>query len=142
MGSARHGPPGVRWTGTIEVASGEAYQGPWRMNESDFRYVDAPTVAIDREAVAGVAWADQARKDIFFHAYGPDGEARLEEPVNVSRSPRTFSWLPRMAFGPGGASRVYVLWQESISPPPAHPGNRPRRYRQRSGTALLYLGSR
>lgn len=122
MGSARHAQPAVSWTGIIEVASGEAYQGPWRMNESDFRYVDAPTVAIDREAVAGVAWADQARKDIFFQAYGPDGEARLEEPVNVSRSPRTFSWLPRMAFGPGGASRVYVLWQEIVFSGGSHGG--------------------
>src|SRR5687768_4291662 len=33
-------PPGVAWEERVEVASGAAYQGPWRMNESQFLYVD------------------------------------------------------------------------------------------------------
>ncbi len=122
MGAARHEVPGITWTGMIEVDSGEAYQGPWRMNASDFRYVDDPTVAIDREGVVGVAWADQARKDIFYQAYGPDGNARLHQPVNVSRSPEIFSWLPRIAFGPGGSGGVYVLWQEIVFSGGSHGG--------------------
>jgi len=39
-------PPGVTWGDKIEVASGGGYQGPWRMNESEFEFVDDPTVAI------------------------------------------------------------------------------------------------
>ena len=49
---------GVTWMQPIEVASGDAYQGPWRMNESRFDYVDDPTVDIDGQGNVGVAWAD------------------------------------------------------------------------------------
>ena len=48
-------PSGVAWEERIEVASGAAYQGPWRMNESQFLYVDDPTVAINKEEVVAVA---------------------------------------------------------------------------------------
>jgi hypothetical protein len=112
----------VNWTGIIEVAVGEAYQGPWRMNESDFRYVDAPTVAIDADDIAGVAWVDQAHKDIYFQSYEADGSARLAEPVNVSQSPRVFSWLPRMVFGLEGSQEVYLLWQEIVFSGGTHGG--------------------
>lgn len=115
----------VRWTDRTEVASGEAYQGPWRMNESDFRYVDGPTVAMDREGAVAVAWSDEARQDVFFQLYDPDGEPRLEEPVNVSRSPGIFSWLPRMAIGggePGEPLHVYLLWQDIVFSGGSHGG--------------------
>jgi hypothetical protein len=49
----------VAWEERIEVASGAAYQGTWRMNESQFSYVDDPTMAINEEEVVAVAWADQ-----------------------------------------------------------------------------------
>jgi hypothetical protein len=65
----------VTWGERIEVASGDAYQGPWRMNESEFHYVDDPTVAINEAGVVAVAWADQSRQDIFFQIYAPDGRA-------------------------------------------------------------------
>jgi hypothetical protein len=112
----------VSWTHRIGVASGEAHQGPWRMNESDFRYVDAPTVAVDPEGSVAVAWVDQARKDVLFQLYGPDGEARLDEPVNVSRSPRIFSWLPRIVLGPAGSGQVFLLWQEIVFSGGSHGG--------------------
>lgn len=48
-------PHPVSWNDPMEVAAGDAYQGPWRMNESDFRYVDAPTVALDPEGTVAVA---------------------------------------------------------------------------------------
>ena len=112
--SGRTGPLAVTWDERIEVASGGGYRGPWRMNESEFHFVDDPTVAINEQGFIGVAWADQSRHNIFFQSYGPDGKKRFKEPVNVSASPRIFSWLPRLIIGPGDASEVYILWQEKI----------------------------
>ena len=115
-------PPGVTWGDKIEVASGGGYQGPWRMNESEFEFVDDPTVAINEQGFVSVAWADQSRKDIFFQMYTPDGKRRLPEPVNVSRSPRIFSWLPRMLITSTDAIEVYVLWQEIVFSGGSHGG--------------------
>lgn len=112
----------VVWSKPVEVASGAAYRGPWRMNESDFRYVDDPTVAISRDGVAAVAWADQARKDIFFQIYEPDATGRFAEPVNVSKSPGIFSWLPRMVIRSGDPIQVYILWQEIVFSGGSHGG--------------------
>jgi hypothetical protein len=116
------GPSGLAWEEKIEVASGDAYQGPWRMNESQFLYVDDPTVAINEEDVVGVAWADQSRQDIFLQIYEPDGQRRFEEPVNVSGSPQIFSWLPRMLITSGDASEVLILWQEIVFSGGSHGG--------------------
>lgn len=112
----------ITWDEKIEVASGDAFRGPWHMNESEFHYVDDPTVAINQEGVVGVAWADQAYKDILFQIYEPDGEKRLKEPVNVSRSPRIFSWFPRMVIASGDAGKVYILWQEIVFSGGSHGG--------------------
>ncbi|MFQ5955278.1 MAG: sialidase family protein, partial [Kiloniellales bacterium] len=116
------------------------------MNRSDFDFVDDPTVAINDEGFVGIAWADQSRHDIFFQVYGPSprrpaalartrgesgsgraggpaGTKRLAEPVNVSKSPRIFSWLPRLVIGPGDANDAYLLWQEIVfSPGGTHGG--------------------
>ena len=116
------GASGVTWAEKIEVASGGGYRGPWRMNESAFYFVDDPTVAINEQGFVGVAWADQARQDIFFQIYEPDGERRFEEPANVSGSPRIFSWLPRMLIASGDAREVYILWQEIIFSGGTHGG--------------------
>ncbi len=115
-------PSGVTWDEPIEVASGEAYQGPWRMNESQFHFVDDPTVAINEEGVVGVAWADQSRKDIYLQIYASDGAKRFEEPVNVSRTPRIFSWLPRTVIAGSDPSSVYILWQEIVFSGGTHGG--------------------
>lgn len=115
-------PPKLRWGERIEVASGGAFRGPWRMNESEFHYVDDPTVAISEKGHVGVAWADQARKDIFFQIYEPGGKLRFKEPVNVSRSPRIFSWLPRMVIASTDASVVQILWQEIVFAGGSHGG--------------------
>ena len=112
----------VTWGERIEVASGDAYQGPWRMNESAFHYVDDPTVAINEAGVVAVAWVDQSRKDIFFQIYSPDGERRFEKPVNVSGTPAIFSWLPRMVITSGNPSAVYILWQEIVFSGGTHGG--------------------
>lgn len=119
---SRAEPPKIVWNHAIEVAAGEGFRGPWRMNESQFRYVDDPTVALTPRGAVGVAWADQARKDIFFQFFEPDGKPRFEKPVNVSRSPRIFSWLPRVVISPRNPDEVHVLWQEIVFAGGTHGG--------------------
>lgn len=113
---------GIAWTEPIEVATGPGYRGAWRMNDSDFHYVDDPTVAIADGGRVAVAWADQVRRDIFFQAYNAAGEVMLEAPVNASRSPDIFSWLPRVAILEGDPNRVYVLRQEIVFSGGSHGG--------------------
>ncbi len=115
-------PTALTWREKIEVAAGGGYQGPWRMNESQYDYVDDATVAIDAKGFVGVAWVDQSRKDVFFQSYGPDGKQRLATPVNVSRSPQVLSWLPRLVISGRDASEVYVLWQEIVFSGGSHGG--------------------
>lgn len=80
------GGPAIKWDENIEVASGDAFRGPWRMNESKFDFVDDPTVAINEQGHVGVAWADHPKLDVYFQLYAPDGEAQLEEPVSPGDS--------------------------------------------------------
>ena len=115
------GASGMTWEEKIEVASDGAYRGPWRMNESEFHFVDS-TVAINDRGFVGVAWVDQTRHDIFFQIYEPDGKRRFEEPVNVSGSPRIFSWLPRMVIASDDVRKVYILWQEIVFSGGTHGG--------------------
>lgn len=115
-------PSAVTWADPIEVASGEAYRGPWRMNESDWRFVDDPTVALTETGEVGVVWTDHVEQDLFFQRYDVGGEAQLKAPVNVSRSPDVFSWLPRMIIPPEKPHRVYVLWQEIVFSGGTHGG--------------------
>jgi len=119
--SGAHSLP-VSWDESIEVAHGSAFRGPWRMNESLWHFVDDPTVAITHEGNVGVAWADHSRKDILFQVFAPDGRPRFAEPVNISRSPRIFSWLPRIIMTSGRPEEVYVLWQEIIFSGGTHGG--------------------
>jgi hypothetical protein len=113
---------GMEWQERIRIASGDAYQGPWRMNQSEFLYVDDPAVGINDSGVVGVVWVDQARKDVYLQIYEPGGERRFAEPVNVSGSPNVFSWLPRMVMSPGDANKVYILWQEIVFSGGSHGG--------------------
>ena len=101
------------WLGSSEIAAGRAERGPWQMNESRYDFVDDPTVAIDARGEFAVAWVDQATKDVYF---GKQGQA-----VNVSRSPQTFSWLPRLTIDAQGT--VFVLWQEIIFSGGSHGGD-------------------
>lgn len=112
----------LSWHGSNDVAAGRAERGPWRMNESRFDYVDDPSVAIDERGEAAVVWVDQARKDVLFQRFSATG-ARRGEPVNVSRSPAVFSWLPRIALSPREPSKVFVLWQEIIFSGGSHGGD-------------------
>ena len=108
------------WHGSIEIAAGRATLGPWQMNESRWDYVDDATVALDERGGAAVAWVDQERKDVFSQRLDASGKA-IAPPVNVSRSPNVFSWLPRVAVDPAG--RILVLWQEIIFSGGSHGGD-------------------
>jgi hypothetical protein len=67
-----------------------------------------------------VVFADQAQKDVFLRVYEADGTARFERPVNVSKSPGVFSWLPRVLMIDGG--NLCVLWQEIVFSGGSHGG--------------------
>jgi len=108
------------WHGGIEIAAGRGELGPWQMNESRWDFVDDPTVAIDGRGAIAVAWVEQARKDVFFRRFSPEGRP-LGEAVNVSRSPKVFSWLPRIALDSKG--RIFILWQEIIFSGGSHGGD-------------------
>ncbi len=122
LAAARAQSAGVIWDEPIQVTSGEAYVGPWRMNASQFHYVDDPTVAIDENGAVGVAWADQTQRDIYFQSYARDGTKRFAQPVNVSHTPKIFSWLPRMVIAGSDPSSVYILWQEIVFSGGSHGG--------------------
>lgn len=107
------------WHGSTDIAVGRGERGPWRQNESKYDYVDDPTVAINDRGEVAVAWVDQARKDVFFQRFSADGK-KQGQPINVSRSPQTFSWLPRMVLQQG---KIFVLWQEIIFSGGSHGGD-------------------
>jgi hypothetical protein len=115
--------PALTWQERIMTASGGGYRGPWRMNASVYDYVDDPAAAIDDKGSIGVVWADQARKDIFFQRFSPDGRQQLPEAVNISKNPAIFSWLPKLVMTSGDPQDVYVLWQEIIFSGGSHGGD-------------------
>lgn len=110
----------IRWHGTTEVATGHGQRGPWQQNESQYDFVDDPSVGLSDPGEVVIAWVDQKRKDVLFQRYSADGEERYKQPINISRNPATFSWLPRVALGQPG--RVFILWQEIIFSGGSHGG--------------------
>ncbi len=104
------------------IDSGDAYRGPWRMNDSEFLFVDDPTVSINDNGVIAVAWADLANMDILLQVFEPDGKPRLREPLNVSSSPGIFSWLPKIVINDGDANQIYLLWQDIVFSGGSHGG--------------------
>jgi hypothetical protein len=110
----------MTWDATIEVASGGGHRGPWQQNESKYDYVDDPTVALDAQGATAVAWVDQRQKDVLFQIYDRNGKPRHNEPVNVSRSPAIFSWLPRIVLS--RPNHVFALWQEIVFSGGSHGG--------------------
>lgn len=100
----------LEWTEAVQVAVGQAYRGPWRMNDSESYYVDDPAVALTPDGAA-VVWVDNAAQNVYFQRYTNDGLAVLRGAVNVSGSAGTFSWLPRLVVTDHGQT-VIVVWQE------------------------------
>ena len=125
------GSPGsdiVTWQAPTEIATGGGMKGPWQQNDSKYDFVDDPSVALGDDGAAYVVWVDHRDKDVHFRrdanitGKSGDGSARTSgtTSVNVSRSPATFSWLPRIVVA---GKHVYVLWQEIVfSPGGSHGG--------------------
>src|SRR5690606_33514339 len=110
----------LRWEAPIEVARGGGERGAWRQNESDYDYVDDPSVALDASGNTAVMWVDQETSDVYFQRYAPGGAPILPRAVDVSRTPDVFSWLPRLALR---GDDVYVLWQEIVFSGGSHGGD-------------------
>ena len=108
------------WHGSTEIAAGPAVRGPWQQNESRYDFVDDPTVALDARGDLLIAWVDQGHKDVFFQRMDASGK-RTTHAVNVSRSPKVLSWLPRVATD--GKGNVFILWQEIIFSGGSHGGD-------------------
>lgn len=109
----------IAWQPPVEIAEGGGTKGPWRQNDSHFDYVDDPSVALAADGSAAVVWVDHRDKDVHFQVFAPDGTPRLPEPVNVSRTPDVFSWLPRIVVS---GRDVFVLWQEIVFSGGSHGG--------------------
>lgn len=115
--------PEVEWSDPVSVVSGNAHRGPWRMNDSDWDFVDDPSVALRADGTAGVVWTDHKEQDLFFQTVGANGERTPASPVNVSQTPDTFSWLPRIVFADPTGDTIYVAWQEIIFSGGTHGGD-------------------
>jgi hypothetical protein len=109
----------IAWQEPVTVASGQAFAGPWRMNESEFHYVDDPSLALHGDGSPALVWVDNQRKDVLFQSFDATGRP-LASPVNVSRTPEVFSWLPRVVTA--GQDEVFVLWQEIVFSGGSHGG--------------------
>lgn len=120
--AATFAPLTIEWTNTIEIASGAGVRGTWRQNDSVYDYVDDPTVALSVNGTVATAWVSQKHKDIFFQAYNRQGKPRHKQPVNLSRSPHIFSWLPRLVLSLDKPDEVYALWQEIVFAGGSHGG--------------------
>ena len=121
--------PGPAWQDSIVIASGGGEKGSWRQNASRYDYVDDGTVVFAPGRGQGggqgggqfVAWVDQKSRDVWFRRLANDGS--LGAPLNVARSPATFSWAPRIAVDPRRPRQVYLLWQEIIFSGGSHGGD-------------------
>jgi hypothetical protein len=111
----------IAWEPVVEIAAGAGRRGPWQQNESDYDHVDDPAIALDPDGSALVAWVDQRTKDVWLGTYAPDGAPRTA-PLNVSRTPEVFSWLPRIVRPPARPTDVYLAWQEIVFSGGSHGG--------------------
>ncbi|TFW07756.1 exo-alpha-sialidase [Oxalobacteraceae bacterium OM1] len=99
------------WQPPVTVARGHGERGPWEQNNSRFDYVDDPAVALAADGDALVAYVDERSKDVFLRRFAPNGAPRFPSAVNVSHTPASFSWLPKLRTA---GNKVYVLWQEIL----------------------------
>ncbi len=111
----------VIWRSPVVVATGDAERGPWRMNESEFHYVDDPAVAAGQDGETLFVWVDNRAQTIYFQRFDAEGEALLGEPVAVLDSPDVFSWLPRIVTSDGG-NTILVAWEEILFTGGSHGG--------------------
>lgn len=121
VANAKSAPP-FAWHGSTEIAEGRGERGAWQQNESRYDFVDDPSVALNDRGETAVVWVDQASKDVFFQRLSAVG-SKLGQPRNISRTPTTFSWLPRIVFAPGAPEKIFVVWQEIIFSGGSHGGD-------------------
>lgn len=112
----------LQWRPRVEVASGPAHRGPWRMNRSNWRFVDDPTVDIGPDGSILVGWVNHVTMDVHLQRWTSNLEPSFPKPVNVSTNPDTFSWLPKVRVHPTKPDHVYLLWQEIIFSGGSHGG--------------------
>jgi hypothetical protein len=112
----------IRWQAPLDIARGAGERGAWQQNESRYDFVDDPAAAWSPGGELALAWVDQRRKAVLLQRYSGDGKALLPTPVDVSRQPKSFSWLPRLAWAPDDADRLHVLWQEIVFSGGSHGG--------------------
>jgi hypothetical protein len=115
--------PAITWEASVEIAvrRGAAQARGGKTNRNTITSM----IRRSRSTPTGLRrwpWVDQRRKDVFFQVYERNGKPRHKQPVNVSRSPEVFSWLPRLVLSPGHPSEVYVLWQEIVFSGGSHGG--------------------
>ena len=122
-GAERLPSPPLEWQAPLDLATGRGERGRWQQNDSRYDFVDDPSVALSERGEAVVAWVDQAKKDVFLQRFSAEGRGLLSEPADVSRSPATFSWLPRVAMVPGAPDKLLVAWQEIIFSGGSHGGD-------------------
>lgn len=118
LSACRATPVSVTWHPPIEIAQGGGTKGSWQQNESNFDYVDDPSVALGSDGSAAIVWVDHRDKDVHFQRIAPTGVKSAA--VNVSRTPDVFSWLPRIIVHDRD---VYVVWQEIIFSGGSHGGD-------------------
>ncbi|MDX2088133.1 MAG: sialidase family protein [Kofleriaceae bacterium] len=111
------------WEPPVEIAQGGGERGPWRQNDSRFDHVDDGSVAFAPDGATIVAWVDHWPKDVFVQVFEPTGARRFTSPINISRTPEEFSWLPRIAVSSAHPDDIYVLWQEIIFSGGPHGGD-------------------
>ncbi len=112
----------IKWQPPVEIATGGGTKGPWQQNESNFDYVDDPSVAWLPGGATAIVWVDHRNKDVLFQIIERDGSGRLRAPVNISRTPDVFSWLPRIVVSPRDPQQLFVLYQEIVFSGGAHGG--------------------
>ncbi len=112
----------VSWQDPVRVARGNGIRGPWRMNRSNFQYVDDPSARVTETGHVVFAWVDQARQNIFLQRFDRNHRPEFPSPVNVSTSPDTFSWFPDLVVTETNPDHVYVLWQEIVFSGGSHGG--------------------
>ena len=111
-----------RLAGVARARAGSRPAGQLGAERVALRLRRRPDSRLEPARRTGLAWVDQRRKAVLVQRYGGDGRALPGAPVEASRSPETFSWLPRLAFAPDEDRRLYVLWQEIVFSGGSHGG--------------------
>lgn len=111
----------IEWEEDRVITKGRGIKGPWEQNESNYQYVDDPSVAVSGEKIL-VGWVNQTKQDVFFQRLSPGSMEPISGPINISNNSETFSWLPRIAVSPDDPDHIYILWQEIIFSGGSHGG--------------------